>query len=98
MPKTEAAGNEDSAYLPISERVKIFTKKMESQYISSRVSRRPCSRFKTQPVTAEELEVAKRFTSISSQYISGAIFCFVKFIYLSSFFLVLLNFIYFIFF
>lgn len=52
--------NADSAYLSIAERVKLFSAKVESPTFNNvlRSSKRAGSRFRTQPITFEEVRMA----------------------------------------
>lgn len=63
MPENEE-DKDDPSLMPLSERVKLFTQKMEQQKSTvSKYPKRLGIRFNTQPVTTEELQIAKSTAS-----------------------------------
>lgn len=62
----------DPSKLSLAERVRLFNKKIDTEKCSNNLSlekysrRRPAARYKTQPVTSEEVEVASRISPLNT--------------------------------
>lgn len=62
----------DPSKLSLAERVRLFNKKIDTEKCSNNLSlekysrRRPATRYKTQPVTSEEVEVASRISPLNT--------------------------------
>lgn len=81
----------DPSKLSLAERVKLFSQKVEHQKPIVRDVKRGGLRFKTQPITIEELLVAKNKNATNSSHFDGLSFRHILYIYLFVFIYLFIN-------